>query len=175
MVLKLVSPDVAHKSDVGGVRLDLSSDAEVERAFGQIVSSAAGARVSGVLVAEQVPGGLELIVGVSQDPHFGPVVLVGLGGVLVAVLDQVAVALPPLSTHAARRLLQAFPGNSVLRGSRGQPPADVESVINVLQRVGELALDGNGVLRELDLNPLIVGPAGAGCKVVDARLALITP
>jgi acetate---CoA ligase (ADP-forming) len=125
-----------------------------------------------VLVAEQVVAGVELIVGVKQDPQFGPVVLVGLGGVLVEVLDQVAVGVLPLSVDEARGMLHTFPGCAVLAGVRGRPAADVDAVVDVLTRVGELALDSAGVVGELDLNPLIVGEVGAGCTVVDARLVL---
>ena len=174
VVLKLVSPDIVHKSDVDGVRLSLKSDAEVEVAYLEILAAVArhrpSARVAGVLVAEQVAPGIELIVGVKQDRQFGPVVLVGLGGVLVEVLDQVAVGVLPLSAHDARGMLGAFAGSAVLGGARGRPAADLDAVVDVLTRVGELALDSAGVLGELDLNPLIVGEAGAGCTVVDARL-----
>lgn len=174
VVLKLVSPDVEHKSDVDGVCLGLTSDDQVQAAYAQIVAAVArhqpSARVAGMLVSEHLEPGVELIVGVQHDPQFGPIVLVGLGGVLVEVLDQVAVGCVPLSADDARALLAAFPGAAVLRGSRGRPPADVEAAVDVLVKVSQLALDSDGVLAELDINPLIVG--ADGCKVADARLLL---
>jgi acetyltransferase len=179
VVLKVVSPDIVHKSDIDGVRLNLKSDAEVEVAYREILTAAArfrpSARVAGVLVAEQVPPGVELIVGVKHDLQFGAVVLVGLGGTLVEVLDQVAVRVLPLSADAARDLVGEFPGSAVLAGVRGRPAADIDALVEVLIRVSELAFDGVGMLGELDLNPLIVRQAGAGCTVVDARMVLIDP
>jgi acyl-CoA synthetase (NDP forming) len=128
------------------------------------------AQINGIVVAEQVPPGVELIVGIKQDAQFGPVVVVGLGGTLAEILDQVALAIPPLTPDSARQLLQEFPGHQVLEAFRGRPAADVDAAADVLVKVGELALDGDGLFSELDINPLVVLPRGDGCRVVDARL-----
>ena len=176
VVLKIESPDVIHKSDVDGVRLGLETAEQVAESYSALLASVQqhrpSARIEGVLVAEQVPNGVELIVGVQQDAQFGPVVLVGLGGVLAEVLDQVALAVPPLSAEIARQLLTSFPGHQVLAGVRGRAAADIDAAAEALVRIGQLALDGEGLFNELDINPLVVGARGQGCCAVDARLLL---
>jgi acyl-CoA synthetase (NDP forming) len=176
VVLKIESPDVIHKSEVGGVKLGLYSEDEVVKAYGDILTSVKqrqpNAAILGVVVQEQIPDGIELIVGINHDELFGPVVVVGLGGILVEALNQVAVALPPLDDEKARRLLRGFPGHQVLDGYRGQPSADINAVVDVLLNVVRLAVDSNGQLSELDINPLIVGTNGKSCRVADARIIL---
>jgi acyl-CoA synthetase (NDP forming) len=176
VVLKIESPDVIHKSEVGGVKLGLYSEEEVVNAYSDILTSVKqrqpDAAILGVVVQEQIPDGIELIVGINHDEQFGPVVVVGLGGILVEALHQVAVALPPLDDDKARRLLRGFPGHQVLDGYRGQPAADVNAVVDVLLKVVRLAVDSDGLLSELDINPLIVGTDGKSCRVADARIIL---
>lgn len=161
-VLKACSPDLAHKSDLGLVRVGMTSPAEVEAAYEAILAAVpAAARLEGVLVTGMESGGVETVVGVSQDPLFGPVVMVGLGGVLVEVLGDVTHRVPPFDAAEAHRALDELAGRALLDGVRGRPAADRAALVDVLLRVQRLALDLSGELAELDINPLLVRPAGA--------------
>lgn len=164
-VLKLCAAQIAHKSDLGLVRVGLTSPAEVEAAYDDLLAIAARvspeAEVDGVLVSPLVSGGLELVVGVSQDPLFGPVVMAGIGGVLVEVLGDVTHRVPPFDAAEARRMLDELKGAALLRGVRGRDPVDVDAVVDVLLRVQRMALENAGDLAELDINPLLVTPSGA--------------
>ncbi len=176
VVLKIESPEIIHKSDVGGVRLGITSPQQAAEAYTMMMAAVREhcpeAHLSGVLVAKQVASGVEMIMGVRQDPQFGPVLVVGLGGLLVEVLNQVALVVPPLTHASALHLLETFPGHRVLDAFRGREAADREAAADVLVRLGQLSLDGEGLFSELDINPLIVGPRGQGCSVVDASLIL---
>jgi acetate---CoA ligase (ADP-forming) len=173
VVLKIVSPDVVHKSDVDGVRLALSSPDAVRAAYESIVARVRAARpdarVDGVLVQRTVAGGRELIAGVSRAPEFGALVMVGLGGVFVEVLRDVAFRLAPLDATDAREMLQELRGARLLGAVRGAPAVDPAKVADVLVRVSALATDLPDVV-ELDLNPLIL--EGDGVVAVDARVLL---
>nr|WP_208029783.1 acetate--CoA ligase family protein [Rhabdothermincola sediminis] len=170
VVLKACGPTLAHKSDLGLVRVGLGSAAEVRAAHRAITEAAtdAGLALDGVLVAEQVTDGVETVVGVAPDPLFGPVVMVGLGGVFVEVLRDVAFRVPPFGRDEARRMLTELRGFPLLAGARGRPPADVGALVDVVLRVQRLALDLDGELVELDLNPLLVRPKGRGAVALDA-------
>jgi biotin carboxylase len=164
VVLKRVAPDVVHKSDVGGVGLNLKDADAVRDAFERIVET--GERA---FVQAMAPEGLELIVGAQRDSQFGPLVMVGLGGVYVEVLEDVAFRLAPLSAADAREMLMETAAGKLLEGVRGQPPGDVEPVVEAIRRVGQLMVD-LPELFEIDLNPLIVGKAGEGAWAVDVRI-----
>ena len=172
-VLKVVSADIVHKSDVGGVVLNLADAAAVEAAAGQMAATIAarqpGARIEGYLVQEMAASGIELIVGVNRDPQFGPIVMVGAGGVLVELIEDVALAPAPVSPETAKAMLKRLKVSKLLAGIRGKGPADVDAVADVIVRVGWLAHDLQGQLRELDINPLIVRGAGEGAVAVDGR------
>jgi acetyltransferase len=175
VVLKILSPDVIHKSDVGGVILDLNGPGAVlEAARGMLARVAAeqpSARVLGLAVQPMVrrPGARELIVGAAEDPQFGPVVLVGHGGTEVEVVDDRALALPPLNLPLAEELLSRTRIHRVLRGFRGQPAADLRAVCLALVRVSQLVVDIPEI-RELDINPMLVDAFGV--IALDARIAL---
>lgn len=164
-VLKLCAAQIAHKSDLGLVRIGLTSPAEVEAAYEDLLATAARVRpeaeVDGVLVSPLVSGGLEMVVGVSQDPLFGPVVMAGVGGVLVEVLGDVTHRVPPFDAAEARRMLDELKGAALLRGVRGRAAVDVDALVDVLLRVQRLALDNAADLAELDINPLLVTASGA--------------
>ena len=171
VALKPVGPDVLHKSELGVVRLGLGTAEEVEQAGRDILArlrERAGER-NALLVQEYLPGGHEVILGAKKDPHFGPTVLFGLGGVFTEVLQDVAVGLAPLGPAQARRMIEKTKGYAVLRGARGQEPADLEALVDALVRLSWLVAD-HGEIAELDLNPVKVFPRGAGCRVVDARV-----
>jgi acyl-CoA synthetase (NDP forming) len=175
VALKVVSPGIAHKSDVGGVRLALAGPSEVARAYEAILASTAAAApdaaVEGVMVAEMIAGEYELVLGLKRDPTFGPTVLVGLGGVWVELLNDVALRVCPLLPSDAATMLAQLRAFPLLRGFRGRPPCDIAAVEQLILRVGEFAETEPSVL-ELDLNPVIVGRAGAGAIAVDVRLVV---
>ena len=166
VVMKVSSPDLTHKSDVGLVRVGVGTAREVRTVYDELMRKArrAGgkrARVDGVLVCETVSGGVETVVGVSQDPLFGPVVMVGLGGVFVEVLRDVTFRVPPFAADEAGRMVRELQAYPLLEGARGQKPADVDALVDVIMNVQRLAMDLAGDVRELDINPLVVRPRGA--------------
>ena len=167
VVLKRVAPGVVHKSDAGGVALALDGAGAVQEAFARIVRP--GERA---FVQQMAPQGLEVIVGAQRDSQFGPLVMFGLGGVYVEVLRDVAFRLAPLSQGEARDMVAETAAGRLLAGVRGQPPGDIDGVVETLLRAGQLMADLPQV-SEVDLNPLIVGPAGEGAWAVDVRIVLV--
>jgi len=173
VVLKVVSPDVVHKFDVGGVVLNLGSGEEVRAAYGRILENVRrnrpGAKVVGVLVQEMAPASTEVIVGALKDPQFGPALMFGLGGVFVEVLKDVTFRIAPVSEAEAREMITEVKAYPVLKGYRGMPAADVDAIVGILLGVSRLVME-HSVVKELDLNPIMVYEKGA--KVVDARIIL---
>jgi acetyltransferase len=171
VALKIDSPDIVHKTDVGGVRLGCADAAAVRAGVAAMLAEvgrrAPTARLQGVLVQRMVAGGVEMIVGVKRDPLFGPAVVCGFGGILVELLRDVAVRVPPLDHAEARAMLAELRGAALLRGVRGRPPADVAALADALVRVARLAEAHRDVLRALDLNPLVVLDEGRGAVAVD--------
>jgi acyl-CoA synthetase (NDP forming) len=172
VALKLIAAGVTHKSDRGGVRLHVQTPGEVRDVALHLldIGSGLGDPSPAVLVQPMARGALELIVGLSRDPTFGPVVAVGLGGTLTELIDDVVLGIPPLSRGQATEMLQAMRGAALLAGYRGSPVVDRESVVELLLKVAKLASDEN--LLEMDLNPVLVGTVGEGCVVVDNRVVL---
>jgi acyl-CoA synthetase (NDP forming) len=173
VVLKIISPDLSHKSDAGGVKLDLKSAEEVASAFDEIMASvkaaAPNATIEGMSVQKMARPGVEVIVGVSQDPQFGPVLMFGLGGIFVEVLKDVAFRIVPITPRDARQMVREIKGYPVLEGVRGQEPADVAALEQLLLRVSEFA-EQHPEIAELDLNPIFAYSDGA--LAVDARVVL---
>jgi acetate---CoA ligase (ADP-forming) len=176
VVLKIVAPTIVHKTEVGGVRVNLGDAAEVRRAFDQILLGARTARpdaaISGVLVQRMVQDGRELIVGMTRDPVFGPLVMFGLGGILVEVLHDVTFRIAPFDREEARRMMLEIRGARLLDAMRGWPPADRGAVEDVLLRIARLVTDCPEIA-ELDVNPLMAMPSGA--VAADARVMLAAP
>ncbi len=172
VALKVQSRDIAHKTEAGALQLNIQGEAAVRQAHAQIMAAArawkSDARIEGVLVQEMVPPGLDVLVGVSRDATFGPVVTVGLGGIYVEVLKDIAFGLPPFEPAQVHRMLQGLRSYPLLQGVRGQPPMDVEALVDCIVRVGWFALDTRGLVAELDLNPVRVLPRGQGVRVIDA-------
>jgi acetyl coenzyme A synthetase (ADP forming)-like protein len=172
VVLKLASPDITHKSDVGGVVLNLADAEGVRAAFERILESARAAypdaAIDGVLVQKMLAGGQEIIVGVRRDPQFGPLVLVGRGGVDVELMRDVAMGVAPLSRSQAGRMLDATRAGIRLKGWRGSPPADRAAVLDAMLRLSQVACDFPKIA-ELEINPLYVLPEGQGAYAVDVR------
>jgi len=173
VVLKIVSPDVTHKSDVGGVRLGLGSAQEVQTAFDEIVDAVKGhqpdARIEGVAVQPMARPGIEVILGMSKDPQFGPVLMFGLGGILVEILKDVAFRIVPLEPRDARQMIREIKGFPVLQGFRGQEPADLEALEKLILRLSAF-VEAHPEIEELDLNPVFAYKDGA--IAVDARIVL---
>lgn len=173
VALKVVSPNVAHKSDVGGVVLGLEGHNEVAEGYDEIIRSVQAAQpsavIEGVSVQEMASPGVEVIVGMTTDPQFGPVMMFGLGGIMVEVLGDVAFRLAPLGEGDARDMIDEIQGRQVLDGVRGQPPVDIAAIEAMLDRVSEFAA-AHPEVAELDLNPVIASPEGA--IAVDARIVL---
>jgi acyl-CoA synthetase (NDP forming) len=172
VALKLVSPDVLHKSDVGGVRLDVRGEGEVRAAFEEVRAAGgavAGARVDGVLVSPMRRGGIELLVGVVRDPGWGPTLAVALGGIFVEVLRDSALSPLPVTPARARHLLESLRGAAVLAGTRGARPADLDRLAATVARVGDLALALGDDLESIEINPLWVD----GCEI-EALDAVVT-
>jgi acyl-CoA synthetase (NDP forming) len=165
-VLKAVGPGILHKTEVGGVVLDLTTEGALSRAYRQM-RERLGPAMSGALVQRQVRGGVEVIVGATDDPTFGPLVLYGSGGTLVELQADVAFRLQPLTDADARALLEEVAGTARLRGFRGAPPADEGALRELILRVSAL-LEACPEVREMDLNPVMVLEKGA--VVVDARV-----
>src|SRR5262249_3009127 len=172
VVLKVDSPDILHKTEAGVVHLNVRDAAQVRTAYADILARAAAyapnATVSGVLVQEMVTDGVEVIVGVSYDVQLGPTILFGSGGVMVEVYNDIALRRCPITRAEARTMLSDVKGTRVLHGFRGWPAADVEALVQALVHVSHLAAQLEGRLAELDINPLLVLPAGRGVKAVDA-------
>jgi succinyl-CoA synthetase beta subunit len=175
LVLKVVSPDLLHKSDAGGVETGLSDQAEIEEAVRSMMQRPAirDARVDGFLLEEMAPAGQEVVIGGLRDPHFGPLVMVGLGGIFVEVLADVSFRICPIARIDAEEMLDELKGAALLRGARGRQPASRAAIIEALLKIGGedgLLLTHQGEIAEADINPLIVSDKGA--VAVDARFVL---
>jgi len=173
VVLKIVSPDIIHKSDVGGVTLNLKNAKEVRKAYKQIMENVKkhkkDAGIVGVLVQEMAPPSTEVIVGAIKDPQFGHALMFGLGGVFVEVLKDVTFRIVPISEEEAREMIGEVKAYPLLRGYRGMPPADIEAIVQILLKTSRLVSE-HPEIKELDLNPIMVYEKGA--KTVDARIIL---
>ncbi len=172
VVLKIVSADIPHKTEAGGVRLNLSSRRDVADAWSEIMASvlayAPSARIDGVSVQEQVVGGLEMIVGCSRDEQFGSVILFGFGGIFVEVMKDVQMALAPVGRGEAEALIRSLRGFPLLNGARGRPRADVAALVDAVVMLSQLASALGRDLQALDINPLLVLPEGRGVVAADA-------
>ncbi|HUS78635.1 MAG TPA: acetate--CoA ligase [Patescibacteria group bacterium] len=175
VVLKIVSPEILHKTDIGGVALNLSSPEEVTKAFETIMNSVgrlmSEARIYGISVSRMVPSGREMIVGMSRDVQFGPLIMFGLGGIYVNFLKDVSFRLAPLSEHEVETMMEETKAYTLLKGIRGEPPSDIEALRNTILRVGQLVWDFPQIV-EMDLNPIFVYGEGEGCIALDVKITL---
>jgi acyl-CoA synthetase (NDP forming) len=173
VVLKIVSPDIIHKSDVGGVVVGLKTAKDVRNAYKQILGSVkkhkADAKIVGVLVQEMAPSSTEIIVGATKDPQFGPALMFGLGGIFVEVLKDVTFRIAPVTVDEAREMITEVKAYPLLKGYRNMPPADIEAIVQILLNASRLVMEHQEI-KELDLNPIMVYEKGA--KTVDARIIL---
>jgi acetyltransferase len=174
VALKAESPDLLHKSDAGAMMLNVPDETTLRRSFKRVLTNAWSAvpafSVNGVLVQEMIASGTEMIVGMSRDAQFGPVVACGLGGTFVETLKDVQLLLPPLWEAEIRQALSRLRGYPVLQGVRGAGPADLDALVDVLLRFSELCQDLEDIVQEIDVNPLIVAGAGGGACAVDCLI-----
>ena len=175
VVLKIASPQIIHKSDAGGVKVNLQNAKDVENAFDTIIKNAKKydkkADIKGVLVVEMVKGGKEMIIGSKLEPGFGPVVMLGMGGIYVEVLKDVTFKLAPMTNIEADDMISSIKTKKILEGVRGEKPSDIKKLSECIQRLSQLVSDFNEI-KELDMNPVLVMEKNNGCKVLDVRIGL---
>ena len=174
VVLKIQSPDIPHKTEAGGVRLGVQGPAAIATAFNEIVANSraykADAALDGVLIQEMVGGGIEMILGINNDALFGPVVMVGFGGIFAEVMKDVSFRLAPITRSEAEAMVRELRSFAILDGARGRPRADLNALVDTLMRLSALAIDLRDVVKELDINPLFVLTAGDGVRAGDALI-----
>ena len=173
IVMKIVSPDIIHKTDAGGVKVGVKDEEEARMIYQEIISKAIKynkkASISGVIAYTMVPQGTEIIIGMMKDPHFGPVIMFGLGGIFVEVLKDISFRILPIEEIDAREMITEIKGYEILKGARGNPPRDIRAIEEVLMKVSKLTME-NPEINEIDLNPIFVFENGI--QVVDARMIL---
>ena len=175
VVLKIASPQIIHKSDAGGVKVNIQNDKDVHSAFKEIIKNAKkynkNAVIKGVLVVEMVKGGKEMIIGSKQEPGFGPVLMLGMGGIYVEILKDVTFRLAPVTDKEAEDMIASIKTKKLLEGVRGEKPSDLTKLSECIQRLSQLVTDFTEI-KELDMNPVLVMEKGKGCKILDVRIGL---
>ena len=176
VVMKILSPDILHKSDIGAVKLGLGDAQAVRAAHAEILEAAKDhapeAKVTGVLVAKQLTGGVECLMGINRDPTFGPVAVFGLGGIFVELLNDVALRACPFDAATAREMILSIRGAAILRGARGTAPADIDALAEMLSKLSLFATAAGDRLASIDLNPVLAMPEGQGAYALDAVIEL---
>ena len=172
VVMKILSPDILHKSEIGGVLLDVSDASAVRQGFSTLLqrakAAAPNARIEGVLVAKQLKGGVECILGIHRDPVFGPIAMFGLGGIFVEILKDVVFRRCPFGPDVAEDMIRSIKGALLLQGARGRKPADIKALAEMLSRLSAFAVAAGDRLQSIDLNPVFAMPEGEGAFAVDA-------
>ena len=175
IVMKISSPQIVHKSDAGGVKVNLTNDAEVRDGFKTIMENAkkydSNAEIKGVLIVEMVKGGKEMIIGSKLEPGMGPVVMLGMGGIYVEILKDVTFRLAPLTDQEANDMISSIKTKKLLDGVRGEKPSDISKLSECIQRLSQLVTDFKEI-KELDMNPVLVMEQGEGCKILDVRIGI---
>ena len=174
LVMKVVSPQILHKTDVGGVKVGINNVADVKKTFDDMfgrLSKKKGVNVKGILLEKMVPqDGVELIVGIQNDPQFGPMIMVGLGGIMTEVFKDVAFRMLPITTSDAKSMLNELKGSKLLKGFRGSKPVDLNMIAKALVQIGKMGVDNADYVNSIDFNPVIVYPKSY--FVVDAKIIL---
>ena len=175
VVMKIASPQIIHKSDAGGVKVNLTNDAEIKSAFKTIIANAKkynkNAEIKGVLIVEMVKGGKEMIIGSKLESGFGPVIMLGMGGIYVEVLKDVTFKLAPVTNKEADDMIASIKTQKLLQGVRGEKPSDIAKLSECIQRLSQLVTDFKEI-KELDMNPVLVMENGKGCRILDVRIGL---
>ncbi len=175
VVMKIASPQIIHKSDAGGVKVGLKNDKEVLSAFREIVKNAKKydkkALIKGVLILEMITGGKEMIIGSKLEPGFGPVIMLGMGGIYVEILKDVTFRLAPVTDKEANDMISSIKTQKLLKGVRGEKPSDINKLSECIQRLSQLVTDFKEI-KELDMNPVLVMEKGKGCKILDVRIGV---
>jgi 4-hydroxybutyryl-CoA synthetase (ADP-forming) len=175
VVMKIASPQIIHKSDAGGVKVNLTNESEIKEAFKTIITNAKkynkNAEIKGVLIVEMVKGGKEMIIGSKQEPGFGPVIMLGMGGIYVEILKDVTFKLAPVTNKEADDMIASIKTQKLLQGVRGEKPSDIAKLSECIQRLSQLVTDFKEI-KELDMNPVLVMEKGKGCKILDVRIGL---
>jgi 4-hydroxybutyryl-CoA synthetase (ADP-forming) len=175
VVMKIASPQIVHKSDAGGVKVNLTNDEEIRNSFKEIVASAkkydGKAEIKGALVVEMVKGGKEMIIGSKLEPGFGPVIMLGMGGIYVEILKDVTFRLAPLTDQESNDMISSIKTKKLLEGVRGEKPSDIEKLSECIQRLSQLVTDFREI-KELDMNPVLVMEKDQGCKILDVRIGI---
>jgi acyl-CoA synthetase (NDP forming) len=174
VVMKILSPDILHKSEIGGVLLDIADVGAVRSGFSLLLdrckTAAPSARIEGVLVAKRLNGGVECILGIHRDPVFGAVAMFGLGGIFVEVLKDVVFRRCPFGTETAEAMIRSIKGAPLLLGARGRNKADLKALAEMLSRLSAFAVAAGDQLQSIDLNPVLAMPEGEGAFAVDAAI-----
>jgi acyl-CoA synthetase (NDP forming) len=174
VAMKVQSPDISHKTEAKAVRLGVADERELKAAFAEIIANSraykADARIEGVLIQEMVKGGIEAILGVTNDALFGPAIMFGLGGIFAEVLKDVSFRLAPVTPAVAREMIAEIKGYPLLTGARGKAPADIDALADTIVKLSALAMDLEDHLAELDINPLFVMDQGKGVVAADALI-----
>ncbi len=175
VVMKIISPDISHKTDVGGIKLNLVDAKDVEHAYLTMMSDVKhympNAQITGVQVQQMVTGGKEVIIGMDRDPQFGPLLMFGLGGVYVEFLKDVSFAVAPVNDKEAQHMIASIKTYPLIAGVRGETPSDIKAIVDTLLKVSQLVMDFPS-LAEFEINPLMVMPEGKGCLAMDVRMTL---
>src|SRR4030043_547195 len=173
ITMKIVSPDIIHKTDAGGVKVNIKDEKEAKLAYQEIISKAKKynkeAQIFGVITYSMIPQGTEIIIGMMKDPHFGPVIMFGLGGIFVEILKDISFRVLPIEERDAREMITEIKGYQILKGVRGEGPKDIKAIKNLLLKISQLALE-NPEISEIDLNPVFIFEKGL--QVIDARMVL---
>ena len=173
IVMKIVSPDIIHKSDAGGVKVGVKNEEEAKMAYQEIMYRVKKykeeAKIIGVIACKIIPQSTEIIIGMMKDPSFGPVIMFGLGGIFVEVLKDVSFRIIPLEERDAREMITEIKGYEILKGARGESPKDIKAIREVLMKVSKLTME-NPEITEIDLNPVFIFEKGL--QVIDARMIL---
>jgi len=173
--MKICSPDIVHKFDAGGIRLKIKTKEEARRAFEEIIENAKrfnpSAKIDGVIIERMARRGVEVILGAVRDEKFGPICMFGLGGTFVEAMKDVTFRLAPMWEISAEVMIRTIRAYHILRGVRGAPPCDIDSIKDCILRLSQMLAE-HPEIAELDINPLIVYPEGQGCVVADSRILL---
>jgi len=175
VVLKIESPKILHKSDTGGVKVNLTSEEEVESAFSEILSNArkvvSDEEIKGVMVQEMIKGGREVALGMFQDPNYGPMIMFGLGGIFVEIFKDIIFRIAPISDVEAQEMIESIKGYAILAGARGEQAVDFDIIVETMLRLSQLITDFEEII-EMDINPLLTSPVAENTKAVDARIRI---